>query len=369
MNFSAMDVLLCGSMLNINEYVKLLANAYQKNGHRVIFGAQNFLYSDYVPDFVHIQWPEAIYRWESKLPASKETLGLLRDRLDFYLSNNIPIVYTVHNRLPHENVQEFDKEIYRIISNAADVFVHHGEASISLVMNDFPESKKAQHIVCPHGPYPYVALDSKKSREAYNLSQSKYVFLNFGLQRKYKGYVFINTVFLNWSRRETCLFTIGPKKIKFDDARFVVKSFQKLGVEFEKNYASIKSSIAKSHKTFLRPVENSEIPQIMAASDVLFLGHQSGLNSGILALAATYGKPVVFPDLGNFRDQLEEWPWKEVYQAGDVNSATDALERIYLRISKHKPGDVVFDNNEWLTINCWDRHVKFIVEAVKKVER
>jgi hypothetical protein len=126
---------------------------------------------------------------------------------------------------------------------------------------------------------------------------------------------------------------------------------------------------SRAKRSVIRRVPTEEIPQIIAASDVFFLGRQDGLNSGQLALAASYGKPVVFPEIGNFKEQMAHWPWKETYQPGDVRGAVNALDRMHHRIKKYPPGSVVFDNREWLDKNRWDTHVDRIIEAVNQFKK
>ena len=361
-----MDILLCERINDANEYTELLAKAYQRFGHRVIFDVQNFLYSDFMPDCVHIQWPEAVYRWRHQLPMNNDTLKLLRQRLSLYSSRKIPIVYTAHNLLPHDNVSDFDKAAYNTILAYAKIIVHHGKASIPLLQNDFPECVNARHVVCPHGPYPYKSEDGYKARALFGLPVSRYIFLNFGRQRPNKGMKFINRAFKKWAEEKALLFTIGPIILagrnngysglmnlvmqKFIDPRLLV----------------LASTFSKRSKCVLRPVGTNEIPKIISAADVFFLGHQEGLNSGLLALAASYGKPVVYPDLCNFSEQLSCWPWKEQYKAGDGASAVKALERMMARLNHIPPGQVMFDNKEWLSANSWDKHVQIITTEIQR---
>jgi len=55
-----LTVLIVERINDANEYTKLLAEAYKTAGLSVIFDVQNFLYSNHVPDIVHVQWPEVI---------------------------------------------------------------------------------------------------------------------------------------------------------------------------------------------------------------------------------------------------------------------------------------------------------------------
>lgn len=364
-----MHLLLCERINEANQYTEMLAEAYQSLGIDVIFDVQNFLFSSLVPNFVHVQWPEAIYRWRHKIPNNEIGLRLLEERFSGYKRNNVPIVYTAHNLLPHEIASPFDEAVYSVVHRSADIIVHHGNASVAIVKERFPECKNADHIICPHGPYPFVDVDARQSRKIYDLPPSRYVFLNFGRQRNNKGGELIRSVFKKWKHRDSCLFTIGPKSggrwMKFID-RLALPKVMNLTQK-----ALIRSgfSFPNRERTFYRQVSHEETPSIMAASDVLFLGHLQGLNSGLLALAVSYGKPVVYPDLGNFREQVAGWPWQEHYQAGDVQSAINALNRMMEKLSSYSPGQIVFDNRQWLEANSWGNHVKIILNALNRLKK
>ena len=363
-----MIVLLCGKKDSKNQYIELLAKSYQKQGHQVIYDVHNFLYSNFLPDFVHIQWPEAFYRWKNNLPASQDTLQLILERLRLYNNNQIPIVYTVHNTLPHENATMFDSQLYDLISCNADILVHHGQASIEITKTKYPGSAKSTHIICPHGSYPFEPKNWIESREAYKLPKSKYIFANFGRQRKNKGFDFVQRVFKHLNNNDIYLFNIGDKNPRYrpdnNVLRFIWRYKNRLSLYLNENTYGLFGNT----KTIYRQIPNSEIPFIAAASDVFFLGHLNGLNSGILALAASYGKPIVYPTLGNFGEQLSGWPWKYSYKAGDVDSAMVAINKMYEKLKDHMPGDMKNDNSEWLNKNSWEIHVRKIIDAIQGLQ-
>lgn len=360
-----MNILLCERLSETNQYVEQLTEAYQKAGHSVILDVQNFLFSDFTPDFVHLQWPEAIYRWRYSLPTNRNTIKFFTDRLAYYSFNKVPIVYTVHNLAPHENATKFDNEIFREVSRFSDILVHHGNSSIPLMKKKYPECINARHIVCPHGSYPFIKKDGKEARKIYGLPDSKYIFLNFGLQREYKGFKFIKEVFRRWSDNTAYLFTIGPRhNINSNKLKILAHL---LKTEATPYLNKIMSPFSKNKKTILRPVSNNETPYVLAAADALFLGHQNGLNSGLLAMAASYGKPVIFPDIGNFKEQLIGWPWQESYEVGNIDSAIEALCRIKERMNQYSPGSLLFDNTNWVSLNSWDKHVQIIIETVDQI--
>lgn len=358
-----MDILLCDRVnQQFNQYIEHLTAAYQKEGHNVILDVQNFLFSNFMPRFVHIQWPEAIYCWRCELPKNDYTLNFIKQRLDFYASNGIPIVYTVHNLSPHDGNCEFSKKIFETIITKAAIIVHHGKDSITKTLNNYPSTNKSVHIICPHGPYLYDPNDTFKSRIEYHLPAFSYVYLNFGIQKKYKGYNFSKKVFKRFKARHVFFFTIGKRIYKKNYGHLY--RFKELATDFIETKLNLLNSTTR--KTVFRLVSHNEISKILAASDVLFLGHQKGLNSGLLSLAASYGKPVVFPNIGNFKEQLNGWPWYESYEVANLDSALEALRRMHARIVLYPPGKIFFDNTEWLKYNSWEIHIKSIINAVEE---
>ncbi|NNM01054.1 MAG: hypothetical protein HKO62_09910, partial [Gammaproteobacteria bacterium] len=121
---------------------------------------------------------------------------------------------------------------------------------------------------------------------------------------------------------------------------------------------------ATNTTTIWRSVPHDEIARIMAATDVVFLGHQEGLNSGLIALAASYAKPVVYPNLGNFREQLAGWNWGEEYEVGNVDSAAAALRRLRERWPRQSDAASTFDNRAWLDAQAWQKHVEVVENAI-----
>lgn len=360
-----MIVLLCADISDTNQYVQLLSEAYQKAGHEVILGVDNFFHSEFRPDVVHVQWPEALYKWKNI--SDKASLDAFNNRISLFMQRKIPIVATLHNIKPHDYYSQFYKSIYKTLYGNAQIIVHHGRASVELLKREVPECQYAKHIVCPHGPYPSTFFDPEKARNLYGIPQRRFVFLNFGRQRVYKGQDFINKVFNKW-RNKVFLFTIGPTT----SFRVHHSYINGLIVMARQQFSSFASRnfpvISKNRRNLFQAVAHNEIPAIMACSDAMFLGHTSGLNSGLLSLAASYSKPVVFPDIGNFKEQLKGWPWSEHYEVGNVDSAIKAIDRMWEKASSYFPGRPYFDNKLWLHINAWEKHIQNITKSLDSPE-
>ena len=339
-----MTILIVGKYFgkNSNNYIQLLADSYMEMGHTVLYDVENFLFSNFIPDVVHIQWPEAFYRWQRLILSNDEGLGFLRNRLQWYRKNGVKFVYTVHNLLPHDTKDPFDYEVYSLLLENMDVIVHHGSSSIEIIKQKYPNTKNKKHIVAPHGHYNIEALpDKKDARKRLGLPQEKFVCTNFGLQRKYKGREFLYDLFLSCKKTDICFLTAG---------RLVGET---------EPFSNIPKE--RCHKEIYKQISFDEMLDIVSATDIFVLTHQSGLNSGLIALALTYAKPVLFPDIGNFKDQVKGWQWYETYEVGKLDLALNALERLYTRLKDKN----TLDNAEWLKQNSWHIHTKNIIDALK----
>lgn len=346
-----MKVLLVERINKANQYIEELAKAYQLAGHEVIFDVQNFLYSNLLPDVVHIHWPEAIYKWRHQLKGD-DAKTLIEKRLAYYQENGVPIVYTAHNLLPHGSENNLDRDIYAMVAKYADVVIHHGNKSISLLKTHFDFKPEVRHLVAPHGPYIAEPVKAGEARKSFKLPGDRIIYLNFGRIRPNKGYDFTRSVFQKFTTELPFLFTIGPKSLSRKE-RIIAKVKDKLP----------RMNQEKNSLTLFREIKHEEISHIFSVADVVFLGHLDGLNSGVLAQAISHSKPVVFPDLGNFTEQAEHWEFKATYKPGDKASAIEAIKSMNMRISELKSSGTQPSNQEWLEKNDWSLYVKTVLDA------
>jgi hypothetical protein len=343
-----LTLLLVGSYkkFNTNEYVELLADAYMKKGIQVIFEEQNFLYSNFIPHIIHIQWPESIYRWKNLIPMTNEGLEIFENKLKWYKGKCTKLVYTVHNLQPHDVANEFDHSAYTIFLKYADIIVHHGNESIELIKRKYPETITSNHIIAPHGSYPIKKLpEIEQVKDKYDLPKNKIIFTNFGLQRSYKGIDFTLNVFKQLLNKNICYFTVGA----------LINGAQPFEI----------SQDELCHRQIYKSIPPNEITDIIASTDVFFLGHSSGLNSGLIHLAISYNKPVIFPNIGNFEEQAKGFNFYEMYEVGNIESAQQAINRMLVKLN-HCENNLP-DNKLWLNKNAWNIHIDRILKEIQKL--
>ncbi|MBL1432904.1 MAG: hypothetical protein COC09_06610 [Gammaproteobacteria bacterium] len=337
-----------------NGYIESLINAYIRAGHTVICDAHNFFFSNHTPDFIHIHWPERLYKWLSIEGIKKTDIHqTIKNRLAWYKSRNVKIIYTIHNLQPHGSHTNTEKDIYKTVLNHADILLHHCNKSIELVQKIYPFAQDKKNVVCPHGDYliHYRNIPQLDARKKYNIPPEKIVTLNFGTQKPYKNTNLINEAFDQLKIDSKFLFIAGRYQNPGKNAlaklyyRFLSMVAQKFG--------------SPKKKVLHKAIPTEEIPYLLNSADIVFLGQEHGLNSGLIALAATYSKPVVCPNIGCFKESIKEWQHAS-YQAGNAADAANALNKIYDKVLDNKKRNTAFDNTKWLADSSWDKHVERI---------
>jgi len=334
-----------------NTHLKNLVNAYYNHSVEIIVGYDNFITKKLIPDIIHFHQPEGILNYIN----FNETLFF--ECLEDFKNKGVTFLYTAHNLVPHAKNIMFNYNVFlNKFFGYINLFIHHGKTSVNLLHNKYVHTKKKQHIVCPHGDYlsdmSCFNETQNEARVLLNLPINKKIVLVFG-QLQYKNPKFIKDVFskIKIRRNDLILLMAGVYPI------FKYNRINKLYYILNNKLLNcFRSSTIKIHKRF----SQHEAYLIFKASDLIFLPHNSGLTSGIIPMAATLGKPFVYPDIGVFKDQAK-YCIAENYKNSNSTLAVNAIIKVLnLEISS-------FDNIEWLKNNNWDLHVKRILEALKNI--
>jgi glycosyltransferase involved in cell wall biosynthesis len=225
----------------------------------------------------------------------------------------------------------------------------------------YPDTSGKTNIVCPHGDYliHYRYLGQGHARKVYNIPEDKLVILNFGRQRPYKNGDFITSAFKKLGIDSKYLVIAGvldyPDNGRMRNLLFRMRN-------------KMRKSLKYSDRKFIyRHFSTPDIPEIISCADIIFLGQKHALNSGLLPLAATFGKPIVCPDTGCFREAVSEW-YHEIYTPGDITGASNALQLMCERVLKIREESGSLDNSAWLSGNSWEKHVKIILSHISPAD-
>jgi glycosyltransferase involved in cell wall biosynthesis len=235
-------------------------------------------------DVVHFQW----------LAMPWLDLGLLPDG---------PLVLTAHDLLPREPKPGQAQVQLRLLQRVDAVVVHsqYGRGQLVSRLN-LPEDKV--HVI-HHGAFEHVAAAPPAPLPAPLDQVEEPVVLFFGLVRPYKG---VNTLLEAWRGITGAeLWVVGRPMIEMGPLRAAATG----SVRFVDRY-----------------VPEHEVQAYFRRADVIVLPYERTERfdqSGVLATALAFGKPVVLTDIGGFPEVAATGAGRLV-AAGDADALHEALQ-------------------------------------------
>jgi beta-1,4-mannosyltransferase len=328
-----------------NTHLKNLIQEYFAKKIEVIVGFDNFFSLTIVPDIIHFHFLEGILKY------LKYDESLFFEKLESFKNKGVKFLYTFHDIQPHAKITQINYSVFfKSFLGYINLFIHHGELSIGIIKEKFPYISAKKHIICPHGDYLNDMSNFHESqssaREILKLPKKQKIILIFG-QLQFKNTAFALQVFNQVKEKyvESVLLMAGVNPIfKYNRINLLYYKFNnKLFNKFRSNKIFI-------HKRF----SHFETYLLFIASDLVFLPHKSGLTSGLIPLAATIGKPFVYPNIGIFEEQAK-YCLAEEYGCENKIEAYKAIDKILTSNIQ------TFDNTKWLEKNNWNIHVENIL--------
>jgi glycosyltransferase involved in cell wall biosynthesis len=270
---------------NTNPYQALLYDELSKHGW-VVFDLDVAIRKRIRPDIVHLHWPDG-FAFHKGLCKSLIRSSFLILLLSVYRLMGAKVVWTVHNLQSHEQYHPntercFWNSLYRRLSG----WIALSEYSAGL-MEGRDELGELPHAVIPLGVYP--RLTDKKETVTKD-DPEKTSFLFFGSLRSYKAVPTLIEAFSETADRELSLTIAG--ECRDDDQK-----------EFLDQNAAADSRI----KTHLRFLPNEDLENLIEQSDGIIIPYAGSLNSGVVFLAITYGKPVLLPKTPTFNELAQDF--------------------------------------------------------------
>ncbi len=303
-----------------NPFLNLLSLAARARGHRFL-GATTVTSlrrsSERLEagDVLHVHWTTPIIQRSADDSEARAALVQFRELLDELRRREIRLVWTVHNRLPHELTHlEPEVELYRLLAERADV-VHIMAPDTPSVIADVCELDPARVREIPHpsfagvygGP---VARSAARARLGIETTGPAVLFL--GQLRPYKGL--------------TTLFEALERLAVDGDAPALLLA----GSASDSVRAEIEAALPRGVDTTVRYgfVPDRDVPDWFSAADLAVFPYRSILNSGSVHLAAAFDVPAVLPGETHLRRQFEHEPWVDFYDTADaVASLAETIRR------------------------------------------
>lgn len=261
---------------------------------------------------IHIHWPSPVTDQAGDAEDAEARVDELSRSLRGAHDRGRPIVWTLHNALPHD--ARYPQAAIRLHQSLADLAdrVHVLNPHTLESIGDAYTVDPAKVRLIEHPSYLGVygaGIDKATARRAIGADAEARAVLFFGQLRPYKGLERL-----------------------FDAARLLQPTHPvelllagKPAPQLAGPLAEIRDSDVRVVSA-LRFIEDDEVATWFSAADVAVLPYQKVLNSGTAHLAATYGVPVIMPAERPVIAELGEQPWARFFDVDDpVQSIADLL--------------------------------------------
>ena len=236
-------------------------------------------------DVVHFQWLAVQHLDRRLLPADR------------------PVVLTAHDVLPREpraGQLRAQRRLYDRV-DAVVVHSHHGRERL-VVDLDVPAEKV--HVIA-HGAFDYLTRLPYEAPLPPDLAAAQGpVVLFFGLLRPYKGVDVLLEAWRGIGGAE--LWVVGMPRMPLK---------------------SLRERATPSVRFFPRFVEDSLVPALFRRADLVVLPYREIDQSGVLATALAFGRPLLLSAVGGF-PEVAETGAAELVRPGDPAALHLALRRL-----------------------------------------
>lgn len=299
-----------------NPYLEEIINYSQC---KFIFSPYKNYRSEY--DFVNIHWPESLFGWREPSP---NDLAELKTEIKKWKRHS-KLIYTFHDERHHFGMTTIYKQLFDLVENSADIFIHLGEYSNNLLAEKFPD---AIHKTISHPLYlnSFKIRDKKIARGHLGIDSDALVVMAAGRIRNLKERKLLLSAFRSISVKNKVLISNNmlPFSVQPDfKGRVILKKIFHLN-EFKKRRMFEELRPPKYLFNF-GFTDTEEISNMASASDIIFIPRINTLNSGNVFLGLTYKKVIVGPAIGNIQEVLEKVGFP-VFEPGSLRSVKGAME-------------------------------------------
>jgi beta-1,4-mannosyltransferase len=234
---------------------------------------------------VHIHWLNVVLAKAEDETEARESMKRYLERLHALADSGARVIWTVHNILPHETrFTELEAELRKEVVSVAERVHVMSPRTRELVAPwfDIPEEKL---LTVPHPAYHDVYpswLSREQARLELGIAPDATVLLLVGRVQPYKGLTELLDAFDTLAAAEPGRFVLlvaGPPNQEPET------------LEFRERLLTHPAALAA-----LRKIPDEEMQVYLRAADVAVFPYRRSLNSGALALALTFGLPVVVRD-------------------------------------------------------------------------
>lgn len=250
---------------------------------------------NYQPDLVIIGY------W---MPFMAPSLGYIAKRL----AKTSKVISIVHNAIPHEQ-SKLDGVLSNYFFKRNTYCVALSQAVAEDINREFPT---VQTKVLPHPVYEHFGslISQKDALQSLDLPENKKYLLFFGLIRDYKG---LDNLLLAMKHLpgEYSLLIAGEVYGSFDTYQAIID----------------KEELSDRVHLFLKYIPDNEVNLYFSVANSVVLPYKSGTQSGIIAIAKHFGKPVVATDVGGLSEFIEEGKDGIMVEPNQVERLAEGIQK------------------------------------------
>lgn len=202
------------------------------------------------------------------------------------------LLWTIHDITPHTALTVHDISITKLLCKLCTAKIALSQRAIVQLQNLHCDTRNI--VVIPHGNYTayyHNNVTFNNAREFLHINKQEYVFLFLGQLKLYKGIDDLLEVFSKLSQHNKNCTLVIAGKVYEDSLYDVINSY--------------KYTFDNSLKLYLRHIKDDEIQYFMNAADIIVYPCKRITNSGSVLLALSFGKAIIYPQIGALKDLPE----------------------------------------------------------------
>lgn len=227
---------------------------------------------------------------------------------------DVPIVWMVHNTLPHEGSRWLWRPLARLGYAADDVCLTHAESELH-ELRALGVASRVRHVQHPAPAATTTARASEaSSREVLGIAQDEVLFVFLGYVREYKGV-------------DVLLEALARLDAEGPSWRAIIAGEWYVDRTAADRAVSLRP-LAGRVRIDDRYLPGEDVARVLAAATVVVLPYRSGTQSGVVPLAYTHGRGVITTRVGGLAEAVREGETGLLVPPGDPAALAAALERV-----------------------------------------
>lgn len=257
-------------------------------------------------NILHIHWEEDILRRAKTGVEADVIIDRYTQGLEEFCKKGGVILWTVHNRLPHElhNLEQFNQMRRCLCELSRRILVHNMDALS--VLQEQVEVDLSKVFYLPHPSYLGVYETQRQSEQGLSDLPQTPNFLIFGRVRAYKG---ISPFVREFGSR-------APAPVHI------------VGTALEEEYAADVRALVDACDAITwreERVDDADVPSLMRSATALVAPYERTLTSGALMCAMSFGVPMIAPGAPGFYEALPREAHRFLYDPKTPDAIVDAM--------------------------------------------